>query len=122
MLAADVNEPVLLASKGRSRDDDVRTIILLMSQRSDELQDAINLVCRHTHSAARDPKVPKSKRQWQDLLLGLYEPGQMLWAEILAGQHHLQHTYTRLHIEVMKDLVQQYDGPGKVVILSLIHI
>ena len=118
MLAVDADESVLLASKGRGRDDDVRTRILLLSQRSDELQDAINLACRHTRCTARDTKQPKSKRQWQDLLLGLPEPGQMLWTEILAGQHHLQGTYTRLHLEVMKDLVRQYEGPGKVVIID----
>ena len=89
VLAADADESVLLASKVKSKDDDVRTIILLLSQRAEELQDAVNLACRHTQCSVRNTKTPKSKRQWQDMFLGV-EPGQVLWTEILAGQHHRQ--------------------------------
>ena len=45
VLVVDADESVLLATKGRGKDDDVRTRILLLSKRPEELQDAINLVC-----------------------------------------------------------------------------
>ena len=70
VLAADADESVLLASKVKSKDDDVRTRILLLSQRAEELQDAVNLACRHTQCSVRDTKKPKSKRQWQEMFLG----------------------------------------------------
>ena len=117
MLAVDADESVLLTSTVQSKDDDVRTRILRLSQHAEELQDAATLVCRHTHCSARDTKKPRSQRQWQDLLLGI-EPGQVLWAEILAGRHHLQPNYTRLQLETMKDLTRQYEGPGQVVIID----
>ena len=106
MLAVDADESVLLTSKVKSVDDDVRPRILLLSQRAEELQDAVNLACRHTHCSARDTKRPRSKRQWQDLFLGV-EPGQVLWTEILVGQHHLHTNYTRMQLEIMKDVMQQ---------------
>ena len=117
VLAVDADESVLLTSKVKSVYDDVRTRILLLSQRAEEMQDAVNLACRHTHCSARDTKKPRPKRQWQDLLLGV-EPGQVLWTEILAGQHHRQENYTRMQLEMLKGLVQQYEGPGKVVIID----
>ena len=117
VLAADADESVLLTSKVKSKDDDVRTRILLLSQHAEELQDAVNLACRHTNCSLRNTKRPKSKRQWQEMLLDL-EPGQVLWTEILAGQHHLQANYTRLQLEMTKDLIRQYEGPGKVVIVD----
>ena len=97
VLAVDADESVLLTSKVKIVDDDVITRILLLSQRAGERQDAVNLACRHTHCSARGTKKPRSKRQWQDLLLGV-EPGQVLWTENLAGQHHLQANYTRMQL------------------------
>ena len=107
---------MLLTSKVKSGDDDVRTRILLLSQHAEELQDAVNLACRHTVCSVRNTKTPKSKRQWQELFMGL-APGQVLWTEILAGQHHRQET-TPLQLEEMKGLVQKYEGPGQVVIID----
>ena len=121
VLAVDADESVLLASKVKSKDDDVRTRILLLSQRAEELQDAVNLACRHTQCSMRNTNRPRSKRQWQEMLLDL-EPGQVLWTEILAGQHHRQENFTRLHLAAMKGLVQRYEGPGKVVIIDYTSI
>ena len=116
-MAVDANESVLLSTEMQSVDDDVRTRMLFLSQHAGDLQDAVNLACRHTNCSARDPKRPRSRHQWHDLLLGI-EPGQVLWAEILAGTHHRQANYTKLQLEMTKDLMRQYEGPGKVVIVD----
>ena len=105
-MAADANESVLLYTKVQSVDDGVITRILCLSQHAEELQEAVNLACRHTYCSARDIRRPKSRRQWQELLLGI-EPGQVLWAEILAGNHHLQANYTNLQLEMAMDLMRQ---------------
>ena len=97
VLAADADESVLHAFRVKSKDDDVRTRILLLSQHAEELQDAVNLACRHTVCSVRNTKKPKSRRQWQELFIGL-TPGQVLWTEILAGQHHRQENFTRLQL------------------------
>ena len=117
VLAADADESVLLALKAKSKDDDVRTRILLLSQRNEELQDAINLACRHTECTIRDAGKPRSRHQWQQTLQSV-NPGHFLWTEILAGQHHRQENFTRMQVLEIQDLVRQYEGPGKVVIID----
>ena len=116
-MAADANESVLLSTEMQSVDDDVRTRMLLLSQHADEIQDAVNLACRHTNCSARDPKKPKSKHQWHNLLMGI-QTGQLLWTEILAGTHCYQAHHTKMQLEMTKGLIRQYEGPGKVVIVD----
>ena len=114
---ADVNDSVLLSTEMQSVDDDVRTRMLLLSQHADEIQDAVNLTCRHTICSARNPKNPKSKQQWHSLLKSI-QSGQLLWTEILAGTHCHQAHHTRMQLEMTKDLIREYEGPGKVVIVD----
>ena len=46
------------------------------------------------------------------------QTGQLLWTEILAGTHGHQAHHTKMQLEMTKDLIRQYEGPGKVVIVD----